>query len=256
MTPAHGLVIEVCVEGIDAVQAAQDGGADRVELCAGLSEGGLTPSLGTVRGALAVARVPVHVIVRPRGGDFVYSDSEFASMLADVQVLKEAGVQGVVFGCLTPEAAVDVPRTQALVAQAGPMSVTFHRAFDLAADPAQALEQLIRCGIDRVLTSGQQVTALEGVSLLQSLLEQARGRIVILGCGRIRPDSVAELLKQVSLSEIHFSAQRLVTNRMAAQRSQIRFGGDENSGQLVTSTEQVAATIMAAQSGGQGVSLS
>ncbi|OLV19691.1 copper homeostasis protein CutC [Deinococcus marmoris] len=256
MSLAAGLVTEVCVEGIDAVQAAQDGGADRVELCAGLAEGGLTPSLGTVCGALAVARVPVHVIVRPRGGDFVYSDSEFTSMLDDVQVLKEAGVQGVVFGCLTPEATVDVPRTQALVAQAGPMSVTFHRAFDVAADPVQALEHLISCGIDRVLTSGQQVTALDGVSLLQSLLGQARGRIVVLGCGRIRPDSVAELLAQVPLSEIHFSAQRRVDASAAAQPSRIRFGNDENGGQLRTSAEQVAATITAARSGGYGASLS
>lgn len=241
------VVTEVCVESIEAVQAAQAGGADRVELCAGLSEGGLTPSLGTVRGALAITRVPVHVIVRPRGGNFSYSESEFSSMLDDVQILKEAGVQGVVIGCLTPEATVDVPRTQALVAQAGPMSVTFHRAFDVTADPAQALEHLVSCGIDRVLTSGQQVTALEGVPLLQSLLEQAGGRIVVLGCGRIRPDSVIELLEQVPLSEIHFSAQRRMVDVAADRPSRLHFGNEENSGQLRTSAEQVAATIRAAR---------
>ena len=232
------------------MQAAQDGGADRVELCAGLSEGGLTPSLGTVRGALAVARVPVHVIVRPRGGNFVYSDSEFNSMLDDVQVLKEAGVQGVVIGCLTPDGLVDVPRTRALVAQAGPVSVTFHRAFDLTADPAQALEDLVTCGVNRVLTSGQQVTALEGVPLLQALLDQADGRIVVLGCGRIRPDSVAALLRQVSLPEIHFSAQRQVSDALAARPHRMHFGSGEESGLLVTSAAQVAETITAARSAG------
>ncbi|WP_344983912.1 copper homeostasis protein CutC [Deinococcus rubellus] len=243
-------VIEVCVESIDAVQAAQEGGADRVELCAGLSEGGLTPSLGTVRGALAVARVPLHVIVRPRGGNFVYSDSEFNSMLDDVKILREVGVQGVVIGCLTPDALVDVPRTQALVAQAGSLSVTFHRAFDLTADAAQALEHLVICGVDRVLTSGQQVTALEGVPLLQSLLAQARGRIIILGCGRIRPDSVTELLRQIPLSEIHFSAQRPVSDALAARPDRMYFGSSEESGQLITSAAQVAATIVAARSAG------
>lgn len=240
-------VIEVCVESIAAVQAAQEGGADRVELCAGLSEGGLTPSLGTVRGALAVASVPVHVIVRPRGGDFVYSDSEFTSMLDDVRMLREVGVQGVVIGCLTPAGLIDVPRTEALVAQAGPLSVTFHRAFDLTADPTQALEHLVGCGIDRVLTSGQQVTALEGVPLLQLLLEQANNRITILGCGRIRPDSVADLLRQVSLTEIHFSAQRPVPDAMAAR---LHFGKSEEHGRLVTSAAQVAETVLAARSVG------
>jgi len=195
-----------------------------------------------------VARVPVHVIVRPRGGNFVYSDSEFTSMLDDVQVLKEAGVQGVVIGCLTPDGLVDVPRTQALVAQAGPLSVTFHRAFDLTADPAQALEDLVTCGVNRVLTSGQQVTALEGVPLLQSLLEQAGGRIIILGCGRIRPDSVTELLREVPLSEIHFSAQWKMPHALAARPHQLHFGSGEESGLLVTSAAQVAETIAAARS--------
>ena len=248
--PASRPLIEVCVESIDAVKAAQDGGADRVELCAGLAEGGLTPSLGTVRGALAVARVPVHVIVRPRGGDFLYSDSEFASMQDDVRLLREAGVQGVVIGCLTVDARIDLPRTQALMAQAGPLSVTFHRAFDLTADPAQALEQLISCGVKRVLTSGQQVTALEGVDCLQALVEQAGRRIVILGCGRIRPDSVAQLLRQVPLPEIHFSAQQRLPDRRPAQHAGIYFGSGEDAGRLVTSATQVAATIAAAHFSG------
>lgn len=240
-------LVEVCVESIDAVQAAQQGGTDRVEPCAGLSEGGLTPSLGTVRGALAVARVPVHVIVRPRGGDFLYSDSEFASVLDDVRLFREVGVQGVVIGCLTPDAQVDVPRTQALIEQAGPLSVTFHRAFDLTTDSTQALEQLIDCGVARVLTSGQQETAPEGAACLNTLLDHAAGRIIILGCGRIRPASVAQLLRQVPLTEIHFSAQQPVPSGMRVQTQPVHFGTNTPTDQMVTSTAQVAATIAAAQ---------
>ena len=120
-------------------------GADRVELCASLLEGGITPSFGTVREALRMAKIPFHVIVRPRGGDFLYSDAEFASMLADVAALRELGVAGVVVGCLTADGAIDEARMQALVEAAGPLAVTCHRAFDMTRDPAEALEALIRC---------------------------------------------------------------------------------------------------------------
>lgn len=240
-------LIEVCVESADALRIAQDNGADRVELCASLSEGGVTPSLGTVKGALAVARLPVHVIVRPRGGDFVYSDLEYASMLEDVHLLGEAGAHGVVLGCLTGDGQVDVARTRALVARAGSMSVTFHRAFDMTADPVRALEQLIACGVDRVLTSGQQATALAGSRHLRELLARAGDRIGILGCGRIRPDSVADVLRQVPLLEIHFSAQRSVPNVVPVENRQVSLGQGEEDSRLVTSAQQVAATVAAAR---------
>ncbi|HEY5817259.1 MAG TPA: copper homeostasis protein CutC, partial [Mesorhizobium sp.] len=146
-------VIEICVEGIDGLIAAQEAGADRVELCASLLEGGLTPSLGTVRVALGRATIPFHVIVRPRGGDFLYSDAEFASMVQDVNALREIGVAGVVVGCLTADGAIDEGRMRTLVDAAGPLNVTCHRAFDMTNDPLAALEALIRSGCNRVLTS-------------------------------------------------------------------------------------------------------
>src|SRR3954468_20385250 len=135
-------LIEICVEGIDGLLAAQAAGADRVELCASLVEGGITPSLGTVRAALDRATVPFHVMVRPRGGDFLYSETEYRSMLADVAALRELGVPGVVFGCLNPDGSIDEQRMREFTEAAGPLNVTCHRAFDMTRDPAEALEAL------------------------------------------------------------------------------------------------------------------
>jgi copper homeostasis protein len=137
-------LIEVCVEGIDGFLAAQEAGADRVELCASLIEGGLTPSLGTVREALKLATIPFHVIVRPRGGDFLYSEAEFATMVADVVALRDLGVAGVVVGCLEANGTIDEVRMSTLVTAAGGINVTCHRAFDMTRDPFEALEALIR----------------------------------------------------------------------------------------------------------------
>src|SRR5690606_29675826 len=162
----HPFKIEICVEGIDGLVAAQSAGADRVELCASLLEGGLTPSLGMVRAALAVATIPFHVIIRPRGGDFLYSELEFQSMLEDGRAMQALGVAGIVIGCLTPEGTIDEQRTKALVQAAHPMKVTNHRAFDMTRDYREAIEALIRCGVDRVLTSGQADTALDGIATL------------------------------------------------------------------------------------------
>src|SRR5262245_52468788 len=192
-------LIEICVEGIDGLIAAQEAGADRVELCASLVEGGITPSLGTVRLALELATVPFHVIVRPRGGDFLYSDAEFRSMLADVVSLKELGVAGVVVGCLGADGTIDEERMAALVEAAGPLAVTCHRAFDMTRDPAAALEALIRCKVGRVLTSGQRDTAVEGAPLLAQLVKQAGKRIIVLGCGALTSDNIAEVRRATGL---------------------------------------------------------
>src|SRR5262245_24749798 len=178
MTAAKNPLIEVCVEGIDGLLAAQAAGADRVELCASLLEGGITPSFGTVREAMRLATIPFHVIVRPRGGDFLYSEAEFASMLADVAELRRLGVAGVVVGCLTADGEIDEPRMRGLVEAAGPLNVTCHRAFDMTRDPGAALEALVRAGVGRVLSSGQRDTAIDGIDLLAALVKQAAGRIV------------------------------------------------------------------------------
>jgi len=243
-------LIEVCVEGIDGLLAAQQSGADRVELCASLVEGGITPSLGTVRAALVQATVPFHVIVRPRGGDFLYSDAEFRSMVADVESLRDLGVAGVVIGCLTADGTIDETRMSALVKAADPLAVTCHRAFDMTRDPAEALEALIRCKVGRVLTSGQRDTAVEGAPLLAELVKQAGSRIIILGCGALTPETIGEVRRATGLTELHFAALKDIPSGMDYRNPKVGMGGtdlDREYRNTVTDRDLVAATIAAAR---------
>lgn len=186
--------------------AAAAGGATRVELCASLFTGGLTPSIGVVRESLQVPGIEIMCMVRPREGDFCYAPAEFAGMLADVDAFRDIGAHGVVFGVLLPDGTVDVERNRQLITRAKPMTVTFHRAFDVTMDAAAALESLIALGIDRVLTSGQCATAPEGTQALRALVKQASGRIGILpGCG-ITAENVAALVRQTGVQEVHATA--------------------------------------------------
>jgi len=241
-------LIEICVEGIDGLVAAQVAGADRVELCAALVEGGLTPSIGTVRAALAVATIPFHVIVRPRGGDFLYSDLEHRSMLDDVAALRDAGVAGIVIGCLRADGTVDEERMTALTEAAGPLAVTCHRAFDMTRDPLEALEALIRCGVDRVLTSGQRDSAIEGADLLADLVERAGNRIIVMGCGALDADNIRNIQRHTGLSEMHFAALRDVPSGMLYRNAHVGMGGsnlEREYRNTVTDGEAVAAAIAA-----------
>ncbi len=242
------MLIEVCVEGVDGAVAAAEGGADRIELCASLIEGGITPTMGTIRAAVAAVGVPVMVMVRPRGGDFLYSEREFASMLDDVRAVRSSGAAGVVFGCLTADGAIDEGRTRALVEAARPLSVTVHRAFDMTADPVEALEALVRCGVDRVLTSGQQVRGIDGVALLGRLVRQAAGRIVILGCGALDEASIGVVAREAGLSELHFSAPAVVASPMRYRNPALTMGGDDPGREYrytVTDPARVRAMIAA-----------
>ncbi|MER9231199.1 copper homeostasis protein CutC [Mesorhizobium sp. M0622] len=243
-------LIEICVEGIDGLLAAQAAGADRVELCASLIEGGITPSFGTVRTALELATIPFHVIVRPRGGDFLYSEAEYRSMLADVRALGELGVAGVVIGCLAADGTIDEQRMSELVQAAGRLNVTCHRAFDMTRDPTEALEALIRCKVGRVLTSGQRDTALEGAALLADLVRQAGDRIIILGCGGLAPENIAEVQRRTGVSEMHFAALKDVPSAMRYRNPKVGMGGtdlDREYRNTVTDEALVAATIAAAR---------
>lgn len=244
-------LVEICVEGIDGLIAAQEAGADRVELCASLLEGGITPSVGTIRAARAVAKIPFHAIIRPRGGDFLYSEAEFRSMVADVETCREFGIAGVVVGCLRPDGTVDEPRMRQLVDAAGSLSVTCHRAFDMTRDPFEALEALIACGVDRVLTSGQRDRAEDGAELLSKLVRVAAGRIVVMGCGGLRPDNVAAILAQTKLEEIHFAALRDVPSGMTHRNAHVGMGGSDLEREYrntITDGDMIAATIAAARS--------
>lgn len=246
----HPFKIEICVEGIDGLVAAQEAGADRVELCASLVEGGLTPSLGVVREARKVATIPFHVIVRPRGGDFLYSELEFATMLEDIRALRELGVAGVVIGCLTADGQIDEARTKALVDAARPLKVTCHRAFDMTRDYRAALEALVRAGVDRVLTSGQRDTALEGIDILKATSDAAAGRIVIMACGALDRSNIAQVRAQSGADELHFAALTTLKSGMVFRNPHVGMGGNNLEREYeVTLTDRaaVAATIAAAR---------
>lgn len=221
------LKIEVCVENTDGLLAAERAGADRGELCASLFEGGLTPSFGMVEQALALARIPFHVIVRPRGGDFLYSDVEYAAMRADVRRLRELGVAGVVIGCLTAEGAIDEARMTALVEDAGPLAVTCHRAFDMTPEPIAAVEALVRCGVGRVLTSGQHATAEAGVAVIKAVVEASAGRLIVMACGGLDATNIARIRRETGAPELHFAAQKAVPSGMTFRNPRIGMGGTD-----------------------------
>ena len=185
---------EICVDSPEGVIAARDGHADRVELCDNLFEGGTTPSIGAIKMARRVGGIKLHVIIRPRGGDFLYSDVEFETMRIDVEAARTARADGIVVGLLTSDRNIDKERTSELATLARPMSVTFHRAFDVCRDPFAALEDLIEIGVDRVLTSGQQVDALNGVETIKKLVEAAGDRIAVMVCGGVDESNAAEVV--------------------------------------------------------------
>ncbi len=205
---------------------AQEGGAYRVELCAGIPEGGTTPSYGDMRMARELLTTTrLHVIIRPRGGDFLYSPLEQAIMLHDIATARQLGADGVVFGCLTADGDVDVPLMQKLIEAAGEMSVTFHRAFDMCRDPQKALEQLISLGVDRILTSGQEATAEAGIPLLKELVRQAAGRLIIMpGCG-VNAGNIARIAQETDACEFHFSGRSPVESGMRYRNPKVSMGG-------------------------------
>ena len=243
-------LVEVCVEGIDGARVAEAAGADRVELCASLLEGGLTPSLATIELAMAGADIPVFAMIRPRGGDFLYSEQEFACMLADVRTCRRCGVPGVVFGCLTADGEIDEARMIALVEAADGMSTTCHRAFDMARNLDEAMDTLIRCGIDRVLTSGGCETALEGTARLRHLVDRAAGRIKVMACGGLDAGNIAQVRDETGAPELHFAALRTVPSGMTWRNRYIGMGGTQKAREYeltVTDGAAVAATIAAAR---------
>ncbi len=217
---------EVCVDSVGGVRAAKAAGADRVELCSDLLEGGITPSRGMIRQARAVEGIGLHVMIRPRGGDFLFDNDEFSIMEADIDAAKSEGADGVVIGLLLADGTIDANRTGALVARARPLSVTFHRAFDMTPDPFQALETLIGLGVDRVLTSGQEATVLEGLPLISELVRHAGDRIVIMPGGEITSRNVERIVDAARPRELHFATLEPEPSGMQFRRHHVFMGGE------------------------------
>lgn len=220
------IIAEICIDSIEGVLAANAAGASRVELCSALLEGGLTPSFGmTKRAKAAAGGVGLHVMIRPRGGDFLYSDDEFAVMKEDVEALGKLGVDGFVFGLLTSEGEVDTSRTAELIALGRPAKITFHRAFDMAKDPFSSLDALIDLGVDRLLTSGQAPGVLEGAPLIRELIERSAGRIAIMPGGDVSARNVARIIQETGAGEIHFAALETEAGPMRHRNPNVFMGG-------------------------------
>ena len=200
------MILEVVVYNIESALRAQEGGADRIELCDNPAEGGTTPSFGIIESVRQNVSLDVYVMIRPRGGDFCYSNYEFHAMKRDIAQCQKISVDGVVFGILNPDGTIDKKRCRELIERARPLKVTCHRAFDMTRDPFQALEDCIEVGFDRVLTSGGKTKAIEGVEVISTLIEKANGRIAIMPGSGVNEQTAEEIVRKTQAKEIHFSA--------------------------------------------------
>ncbi|NOQ27319.1 MAG: copper homeostasis protein CutC [Bacteroidales bacterium] len=219
------IILEICANSVDSALMAEKGGAQRVELCDNIYEGGTTPSYGAIKIAGEKLNIELNIIIRPRGGDFCYSDLEFEIMQKDIEFAKENGVNGVVIGLLHPDGCIDIKRTKQLVELAEPMSVTFHRAFDVSNEPFQALDDIIDCGCDRLLTSGQKNKAYDGVDLLKNLIEKANNRIIIMPGSGINEANIQEIYEKTGATEFHVSLRKNVLSKMNYKNEDINMGG-------------------------------
>jgi len=217
--------IEICADTVESAMIAQNAGADRVELCAGLPEGGTTPSHGCIASARANLKIALHVMIRPRGGDFLYSDLEVDVMRRDIDACRQCGADGIVLGLLTADGSVDVGRAAALIEHARPMAATFHRAFDLCRDPMQGLEDVIAAGASRLLTSGHKASADEGAALIKRLVDAATERIIIMAGAGVNESNVMRIASATGAREFHLTAAGTVESEMTFKRTGIALGG-------------------------------
>jgi copper homeostasis protein len=216
--------LEICCPNWRSAQAAEQAGVHRIELCSSLSEGGITPSAGLIQQCVNELSIHVHVLIRARAGDFLYSEEELAIMRKDVVFCKEQGVDGVVFGFLNTDGSINIERTREFVALAHPMKTTFHRAFDRCAQPFLALEELIALKIDYILTSGQKATALEGASMIRQLVKKAKGRVKMMAGSGVRTHLLAELMRKTKASAYHLSSRIEIESAMQYRESEVSMG--------------------------------
>lgn len=215
-------LLEIAANSAGSALAAQEGGAGRVELCGNLDEGGTTPSYGVTALVRERLRIPLFVLIRPRGGDFLYEEFELEAMLRDIRACKELGCDGIVIGALDADGAVDVASCRELIAAAGSMSVTFHRAIDVARDQEQALKDIISLGCHRVLTSGARPSALEGADTIAALVRQAENRLRVVAGAGVNAENLPELIKRTGAPEFHASATATRRSKMRWRNSTLR----------------------------------
>jgi copper homeostasis protein len=244
---AREIIVEVCVDSLDSAIAAERGGARRVELCGSMVEGGVTPSAGLIAKTRQKISISLHVMIRPRAGDFCYTADEFEVMRRDVLMAKQLGSDGVVFGILGEDANVDIERTRALVDLARPLNTTYHRAFDMSADLLSSVEHVVKNGADRILTSGGATTAIEGTAMLRNLVEAAKGRVIIMASGGIDHQNVQGVLEKTSVREIHVGLRTPIASPMRYRNNAISMGpfrGNEYQ-RFVVLEENVAQLVRA-----------
>lgn len=220
----ENLVLEICAAGIHSALNAQAAGADRIELCENLEGGGITPSHGLIRRARMLLSIPIHVLIRPRSGDFIYSDHELEIMNDDIAFCKSSGINGVVLAVLKSDGTIDTERCKQLIESSKPMSVTFQRAFDFVKDPFASMEEIIKLGCDRILTSGQQQNVLDGSTLIRQLADQAAGRIVLLAGAGISEENIEAVVQKTGTHEFHYSAKTKVKSTMEYRKKDLNLG--------------------------------
>ena len=248
------MVLEICVDSVESARAAQAGGAQRVELCSSLIEGGVTPSSGLIGAVRECLTIPVVTIVRPRGGDFFYSGEEFGVIRKDIAAARDQGANGVALGVLLRDGQVDVERTRELVDLARPMQVTFHRAIDWAPDMEEALEQVMEAGADRILTSGGAPTAMLGVKRIACMVARADRRIGVMVCGTVRKDNIGEIARRTHALEFHASLRKATSSPVTYRNEMLSLSepGVDEFARYAVAAEDVRAlrdALLAAQEG-------
>lgn len=240
--------LEVCCGDIASVIAAHQGGTRRIELCSGLAEGGLTPSLGLIKAAVATGIPEINVLIRPRSGDFLYTPEEVKVMEEDIRLALEAGATGVVIGALTPEGDIDTAAMEVLISAARKarpegLNLTFHRAFDLSRDHVESLETIISLGFNCVLTSGMASSAVKGIPVLSKLAERSGDRLLVMAGSGVNPANAADIVKATGVGAVHSTARKPIASKMKFRRADVPMGapGSNEYSPLTTSPDVVKA---------------
>ncbi len=233
--------LEICCNNWLSAKTADEAGADRIEICSGLGEGGVSPSPGFILQCVHTLSLKTHVLIRPRSGDFLYNSEEIEIMKKDLQFCKDNGVDGVVFGFLLPNGSIDIELTKEFIELAHPMKTTFHRAFDMCKDPLKAMEDLISLEIDYLLTSGQQATAIKGGKLINQLVQKSKRKPIIMAAAGVRVSVLAELMEKTGAGAYHLSARTSTVSKMIYKKTSVSMGSDSVDAEYIIQSQDLDA---------------